>query len=257
MKQTLLISLLLLTTAVSAQEKKLIIAISKTAAESNYTRWLKSVQPDVTIINVYDANIDSVEAILSRCGGLLLTGGGDVIPGIYGKAEESNKCSDFDAKRDSMELKLIRVALKRKMPILGICRGEQILNVANGGTLYTDIPTDIGKTVCHRIKDSVAYHHVKLEKGTQLQQICGVTEGKVTSIHHQAVHTPAPAVLVAAKADDGVVEAIEFKDKNNYPFVIGLQWHPERMDKGNALSTPICKEFIQQAKQYSLSPLRH
>ena len=235
---------------VSAQEKKLVIAVSKTPAESNYTRWLKSLQPDVIIINMYTANIDSIESILSRCGGLLLTGGGDVIPGIYGKGEESSKCSDFDAKRDSMELKLIRVAMSKKMPILGVCRGEQILNVANGGSLFTDIPTDIGKTVIHRIKDSVVYHNVSLEKGTQLQQICGVSEGKVNSIHHQAVDKISPAFAVAAKGDDGVIEAIEIKDKTKYPFVVAVQWHPERLDKSSSLSGPLGEEFIRQAKKY-------
>ena len=99
--------------------KKIIIAISKTAADSYYTRWLKQVKSDVETINMYDLNYDSIDVVLSRCNGLLLTGGGDVIPSIYGKGKDAGKCEGFDVKRDSLELKLIRTAMKKKMPVLG------------------------------------------------------------------------------------------------------------------------------------------
>ncbi len=229
---------------------KLTIAVSKTAAESYYTRWLKQIKPDLEIINMYDLSYDSVENVLSRCAGLLLTGGGDVIPSIYGKGKDAGKCEGFDVKRDSMELKLIRTAMKKKMPVLGICRGEQILNVANGGTLFIDIPSEIGKKIEHR-NDTMAYHHVVLVEGSLLQKICEVKEGTVTSAHHQCVDKISNHFIVSAKADDGVIEAFELKNKNAYPFMLGVQWHPERMDINNPLSKPIAVYFIKKTEEYN------
>ncbi len=232
-----------------AQEKKLIIAISKTAPESHYVKFLRRANPDVQYVNMYTVPFDSIDIILNKCSGILLTGGNDIVPSIYGKAKEKNKCEDFDVNRDSLELKLIRAAVKRKMPVLGICRGEQILNVGNGGSLFTDIPTDIGKKVSHR-NDTMAYHHVVIKEGTLLYKICGVNEGTVNSAHHQCVDKIAGNLVVSAKADDGVVEAYELKDQSSEPFMLGVQWHPEKLDNSNPLSTPLAIYFIQKATEY-------
>jgi len=245
-----LASLFLFSENVFAQhKKKLIIAISKTAPESHYTRWLKNANPDIEYINFYKMSFDSIDIALARCGGLLLTGGEDVVPSIYGKGNEEKKCEDFDKRRDSLELKLIKSAIKSKMPILGICRGEQILNVANGGTLYTDIPTDIGKKVSHR-NDSIAYHHVTISEGSLLYRICGVKEGIVSSAHHQSVDKISSNLVVSAKADDGVVEAYELRDVGSYPFMLGVQWHPERMNKKSPLSAPLADYFLKKSLEY-------
>ncbi len=232
-----------------AQEKKVTIAISKTAPESHYVKWLQRSNPDVQYINFYTVPFDSIDILLSKCSGLLLTGGNDVVPAIYGKGKEAKKCEDFDVRRDSLELKLIRGAVNKKMPVLGICRGEQILNVANGGSLYTDIPTDIGKKVSHR-NDTMAYHHVVLQKGSLLYKICGVKEGNVNSAHHQCVDKIAGNLVISAKADDGVVEGYELKDQSK-PFMLGVQWHPERLDKSNPLSTPLADYFLKKALEFS------
>jgi len=234
----------------SQDNKKLIIAISKTAPESNYVKFLQRAKPDVQYVNMYTVPFDSIDIVLSKCGGLLLTGGNDVVPAIYGKAKETKKCEDFDVKRDSLELKLIRAAIQKKMPVLGICRGEQILNVANGGSLYTDIPTDIGKKVSHR-NDTMAYHTVKIKEGSLLYTICGVKEGTVNSAHHQCVDRISDKFVVSATADDGVVEAYELKDPGAKPFMLGVQWHPERLDKNNPLSTPLAVYFIDKAGAFN------
>lgn len=231
------------------QEGKLLIAISKTAPESHYVKLLRRAKADVQYINMYNVPFDSIDIILNKCGGLLLTGGNDVVPAIYGKDKEKNKCEDFDVRRDSLELKLIRAAIKNKMPVLGICRGEQILNVANGGSLFTDIPTDIGKKVSHR-NDTMAYHHVVVKEGTLLYKICGVKEGTVNSAHHQCADKVAGNFIVSAHADDGVVEAYELKDPEAKPFMLGVQWHPERLTEQNPLSTPIAVYFIKKAIEY-------
>lgn len=171
------------------------------------------------------------------------------MPAIYGKGKEVKKCEDFDVNRDSLELKLIRAAIHKKMPVLGICRGEQILNVANGGSLFTDIPTDIGKTVSHR-NDTMAYHRIEVVEGTLLYKICGVKEGKVNSAHHQCVDQIASNFVVSAKANDGVVEAYELKDQKQ-PFMLGVQWHPERLPLNNPLSTPLADYFVKKALEFS------
>lgn len=137
------------------------------------------------------------------------------------------------------------------MPVLGICRGEQILNVSNGGSLFTDIPTDIGKKVSHR-NDTMAYHHITIKEGTLLYKICGVKEGIVNSAHHQCVDKIAGNFVVSANADDGVVEAYELRDRNFQPFMLGVQWHPERLPKDSPLSLPIAKYFIQKASEYKV-----
>jgi gamma-glutamyl-gamma-aminobutyrate hydrolase PuuD len=124
------------------------VAVSKTSPA--YEAWLKKVEPGVVIISMYGHRIDSAIAVLSTCSGLLLTGGEDVNPARYGKEKELIKCEEIDNYRDSLEFALIEKAVASEMPVFGICRGEQILNVALGGTLLTDIPTDAGIAVLHR-----------------------------------------------------------------------------------------------------------
>jgi putative glutamine amidotransferase len=228
-----------------------VVAVSKTAEESHYVKWLRRANPGVTCINMYTLPADSIEAVMGRCAGLLLTGGSDVVPALYGKAHEAKKCEDFDVKRDSLELRLIRIALRRKMPVLGICRGEQILNVAKGGSLITDIPSDIGKKVSHR-NDTMAWHHIRLRENSLLYRICGVKEGMVNSAHHQCVDRIARDFAVSAAADDGVPEAYELNEAGQLPFLLGVQWHPERMPAASPLSAPLASYFIGKVLEYAV-----
>lgn len=236
--------------ALRAQSPGPTIAISKTAAESNYVKWLRNAHAGVLYINMYNVPFDSLEVVMSKCSGLLLTGGSDVAPAIYGKGTERKKCEDIDVKRDSLELKLIRYARKNGMPILGVCRGEQILNVANGGTLTTDIPSYIGKQVTHR-NDTMAWHRVSLSEGSLLSKLCGINEGMVNSSHHQCVDRLARNLVATAMANDGVVEAFESPDSEKGAFMLGVQWHPERMPAGSPLSGPLAKYFIKKSLEYS------
>jgi len=241
-------------TSCSTNEKPTKIALSfiyGTLDDDNYINWLKSVNPEAEIVVMYDLPNDSLEIVFEDCNALLLTGGRDVYPGRYGKEYDTARCGKFDFYRDSLEFWLIDEALERKMPILGVCRGQQILNVAMGGSLYVDIPTDINSTVHHRCEDwKNCFHLAKVLPNNLLSQISGVSEGKVATNHHQAIDHLAKDFKVLAISNDGIIESIGWKDTLNNPFLMAVQWHPERMDTLNMLSTPIAKKFLEAADKY-------
>jgi putative glutamine amidotransferase len=173
---------------------------------------------------------DPVPDALDRCDGLLLTGGEDVDPMLYG-ASSRHPTVKVDRARDDYELALTRGALDRKLPILAICRGIQVLNVAAGGTLVQDLPTERPGALAHRAgdaPDSVA-HDVLVTPDSELARLLdgtldGAGRAGVNSRHHQAIDRLAPGLRVAALAPDGVVEAVE---KPGGAFCLGVQWHPE------------------------------
>ncbi len=172
-------------------------------------------------------DIDDCEAIIERVDGLLLTGGGDVDPRSYGR-ENEGLSRDIAPKSDAAERGLIMAARQRRMPTLGICRGMQTLNVVLGGTMHQHITTPSGP---HRPEpkdyDEIKRHghEVTIEPGSRLEQLYGTTRRFVNSYHHQAVDQVAPALRVTARADDGVVEALEHDGAWD---CLGVQWHPEK-----------------------------
>ncbi|MCK5776728.1 MAG: gamma-glutamyl-gamma-aminobutyrate hydrolase family protein [Bacteroidales bacterium] len=237
--------------------KTITIAISKAEPiefYGKYSEWLLKGNADVELINMYELGVDSALKILDMCDGLLVTGGADVYPAWYGKLADTARCGSFDFYRDSLEIGLIHKALERKIPIVGICRGEQILNVALGGSLIIDIPTDHDTLVKHRLVDwENCYHPVDLIENTLLQSICQPTNLQINSNHHQAVDVLSPQLKVSAYAPDGIIEAVEWKQPEGKSFLIAVQWHPERLDSANAdLSLPICEKFLKEAELYHL-----
>lgn len=185
------------------------------------------------------------EAMLDTLDGLILTGGEDPAPHLYGE-EPMQKLGEVDYDRDLAELDLIRLAVERKKPILGICRGVQILNVACGGTLIQDIPSQVPGAFQHAQKGSRQYgaHKVKLSPGFVADAL-GVTEILVNTFHHQAVKDVAPGFKVTAVSADGVIEAIESEDGLH----IGVQWHPERMWGQDATMLKIAEAFVNLVKR--------
>jgi putative glutamine amidotransferase len=168
--------------------------------------------------------------LLEDLDGLVLSGGGDVDPALFGEAPHPAYSPAEDG-RDAAEIALVRAALGARMPVLAICRGVQVLNVAAGGTLVQDIPTQVAHSVAHRVdkpKDFLA-HEVTVRPGSMLAGLLGTDESRphvvVNSRHHQSVKAVAPGFHVTAKAVDGVIEALESDDRST--FCVGVQWHPE------------------------------
>ncbi|HSD27414.1 MAG TPA: gamma-glutamyl-gamma-aminobutyrate hydrolase family protein [Vicinamibacteria bacterium] len=165
-------------------------------------------------------------ALLDRLDGLLLSGGVDVDPALYGQ-EPHPKLGRVDRRRDDFELALVREALRRDLPVLAICRGHQVLNVATGGTLVQDIPSLVQGQVSHdgpgpRWRRA---HKVEVTAFSRLREILGQDTVQVNSIHHQAVDRVGDGLVVSARCpDDGVVEGLE---RPGSRFVVAVQWHPE------------------------------
>ncbi|MGI6209664.1 MAG: gamma-glutamyl-gamma-aminobutyrate hydrolase family protein [Anaerolineae bacterium] len=169
----------------------------------------------------------SLPRVVAMMDGILLVGGGDVEPSCYG-AQRDPKCGPSDERRDRSEIALVHEALRQGKPLLAICRGIQVLNVALGGTLHQDIPSDFpDSTLTHsdNPRQSVA-HTVRVEPASRLAELVGAQEMGVNSMHHQAVKDVAPDLRPVAWAPDGVVEAVEMP---GHALVLGVQWHPEEL----------------------------
>ena len=228
--------------------QKIRIAISKEGISKHYSGWLERYSKNIEWFNLYPLGIDSALRLLETCDGLLLTGGEDVFPGIYGKINDTLRCGSINRYRDSLEFALIARALEDKMPLIGICRGEQILNVSLDGTLHIDIPTDFDTTVIHRQKDwKNCFHPVHLQPNSQLYLLSGIQSGVVTSNHHQGIEIKGQGLRISALADDGLPEAIEWEEPDGKGFLMAVQWHPERMDTLDPLSAPFAKKFLTEA----------
>ena len=185
---------------------------------------------------------EQLKVFLDMCDGLLLPGGVDVNPSYYGE-EPHQQLGLVQSDMDAIGIKLIRLAAERKMPILGICRGQQMLNVALGGSLYQDIAATYEKpSIQHQQKaeSSPAMHKIKVEEGTLLFEMIGSTEVSTNTLHHQAVKALGKDLVVSATALDGIIEAIESKDRT----ILGLQWHPELMIHTQPEMNKIFAHFI-------------
>jgi len=160
---------------------------------------------------------------VSRLDGLILTGGGDVAPSRYGEAPHP-RTTRVSEPRDAAELELLGAALDAELPVLGICRGMQLLNVARGGTLRQHLPEEAGHAP---VPGSYGSHPVRLAPGTRLASILGEDgEAGVPTAHHQAIETLGDGLVATAWAQDGIVEAVELGTGGG-PFVVAVQWHPE------------------------------
>ncbi|HNB53256.1 MAG TPA: gamma-glutamyl-gamma-aminobutyrate hydrolase family protein [Anaerolineales bacterium] len=167
--------------------------------------------------------------ILSILDGILFTGGGDIDPALYEGIPHAT-VHEIDAERDQMEIHLVREAVERRTPFLGICRGLQVVNVALGGSLYTHIQDQHPNALKHdffpgRPRDYLA-HPVKVDEGTTLANILGQPIVQVNSLHHQGIHHLAADLTPTAFAPDGITEAVELPP-HRHPFGLAVQWHPE------------------------------
>lgn len=189
-----------------------------------------------------------LHAIFERLDGLVLSGGGDIQPALFGE-EDSGLVWSVDEQRDQAELALAKWTLAEELPLLAICRGIQVLNVAAGGTLIQDIPTQVPDALSHstvagRPKSSVA-HVVEVAAGSRLAALVGAGELGVNSSHHQAVKILGAGLVVTARAPDGVIEGLELPE---HPFCVGVQWHPEAMVESHPVMRRLFEGLVEAAR---------
>lgn len=219
------------------------------AAEGKYridAAYVRSIMAAGAIPIVLPSTADGaiLEEALSVCDGVLLTGGPDIDPLIYGEIKK-DECGDISAERDANELELCKLALSQNKPILAICRGVQVLNVACGGTLWQDIASQIENAVQHRTENGVkAEHNVIINDREILSSIPFEKEVFATnSFHHQAIKELGEGVCVMALSEeDRIVEGVYVKDKK---FAVGVQWHPERLSDLDANAAVIFDAFVR------------
>jgi len=194
---------------------------------------------------------ESPRKLLSELDGVLLTGGGDVDPVLYGE-DRHPTVEDAEPGRDEFEIDLARRAVDADLPLLAICRGAQVLNVASGGTLVQDIPSAVGATLRHSVqepKDAVA-HEITVSPGSRLERVLGTNVDAahgcpVNSRHHQSVDRIGAGLSASAVAADGVIEAIE---RPASTFCLGVQWHPENFWRTGEFA-PLFEAFVTAARQ--------
>ena len=181
-----------------------------------------------------EPNAARTAAFVQRVDGVMLTGGDDVQTKLYASnvpAKLARTVSPPERERDLVELQLIDEVFRQYKPLLAICRGHQMLNVALGGTLVVDIPSQVPHALNHRRMDrkTEPVHDVALTPGSQLAGLLGCARIGVNSTHHQAVGRVAPPLAVSAKSEDGVIEGLELKDPGQLPYLQSVQFHPERL----------------------------
>lgn len=229
--------------------KKTHTMIAVTKLTENYKNWLLKVDSTLDIVNLYELSFDSAVHVMEQADGLLVSGGGDIHPALYRKEFDTSICQDIDKERDSLEIMALRKAFERKIPVMGICRGFQMINVFLGGTLLPDLPRDIGEQVMHQCPDPMnCLHPVRVESHTLLHRFTGFNEGMVNSNHHQGIDQLADALKATAFSDDHLIEAIEWKEPEGKSWLLAVQWHPERLNENPVFSEPLAAEFIRQAK---------
>jgi putative glutamine amidotransferase len=213
----------------------------------NYLSWVGRSAPGATLRILASGATPQEE--IEECHGILLTGGGDVHPGSYGREDALRVTRNVRGDRDEFEFGVIRQALAAGKPILGICRGCQVFNVALGGSLIPDLPA-AGYQPHSRGEETTRVHPILLIQGSTLRSILGTGAGSVNTSHHQAVLLPGKDLCVAALSDDNVVESVEWEDPRGRPWILMVQWHPERAwGMEHSFSEKILGAFLRAVKQ--------
>ena len=195
------------------------------------------------ILIPYIENADNLKKLINLCDGIFFTGGVDINPKLYG-CEKSSQCGKIEIYRDKIEFLAFSIALKLKKPILGVCRGAQLINVALGGTLYQDINSEISTEISHiQVEPKTSHsHEIVIKNETPLFELLGKNRIKANSFHHQAIKKLGKHLKIMANADDGIVEAFYMKDE---VYLRAYQWHPERLCNIDENNKMIFYDFIK------------
>ncbi len=205
------------------------------------------------MIPLLDEDEATLRQIHERLDGLFLAGGVDMDPETYGQEREPG-CGAIDPARDRVELTLTRWAMEDGLPILGVCRGMQVINVAAGGTLHQDCATDLPEAIRHDYFPTAGYardylaHEVRLVRGTRMHDVYGQEEIRVNSMHHQAVDVLGDALVASGCAPDDLVEALE---GSGDAFLMAVQWHPEMLVERDAGTRRLFERFLDAALGYA------
>lgn len=211
------------------------------------TRYIKAVRRAGGVPVILPVGLEAIEEVCDRLDGVLLIGGEDVDPYLYGE-EPHRQLGKVLPERDESELALIKHMADQDKPVLGICRGYQLMNVAFGGTIYQDVYAQLSEDLLqhHQVTDlDFAFHSIDIVGDSKLAEWAGTSEVRVNSLHHQAVKEVKAPLVVTAVAKDGVIEALE---STAHRFLVGVQWHPEAMVKrDDAMSLTLFEKFIEAA----------
>ncbi|EKE26773.1 MAG: hypothetical protein ACD_4C00148G0002 [uncultured bacterium (gcode 4)] len=246
---------------ITASQREVHVNISKkdiTYISDDFLALIKYFDNVIPVILPVDIDPEHAKEIVEKLDGIILSSGEDIDPSIYkavnlikydenisGLGEKYHRSLMFvpNIKRDFFEISLYKAAKEKNIPVIGICRGMQLINVAEEGTLYQENP-DAG--LIHFLgKDGwIHYHDIFLEKNSKIFEVFQIQKYTVCSIHHQSVEKLGKNLVISAKSEDGVVEVIEHKD---YDFIIGIQGHIEKMTKNYPLYQKLIEKFIQNA----------
>jgi putative glutamine amidotransferase len=206
-----------------------------------YVNWITGNDPSIQTITLSTDLRNQQE--IDKCDGLILTGGVDVFPEYYRNNRKDYPGSPevFNKKRDEFEIEIFNLSRKKNIPILAICRGMQLVNCILNGDLIQDL-RESGKENHSQVNDQDILHEIKVGNNTLLQSIVNTNSGSVNSAHHQAVGKISDELLISAQSPDGVPEATEYKNKTDKPFLLCVQWHPERLVE-NQQTLPFSKNI--------------
>lgn len=213
-----------------------------TRVQNTYVKAIENAG-GAPILFPYVNDGDTIDHLIGICDGFFFTGGMDIDPSRYGEKAREN-LGETQVNRDEFEFKVFDKIIKTGKPIIAICRGAQLVNVALGGTLYQDIPSEVDTEISHRqCEPKFAHSHdVKIIPDTPLYEMMGTERIKANSFHHQALKVLGKGLAVMAVADDGIIEAAY---STEMPYLRAYQWHPERLIETDATSRMIFEDFIR------------
>jgi putative glutamine amidotransferase len=229
-----------------SDRSQIVIGITDCSRYDNYKKWIERDGDVRTIKLSYQENN---LAHMDTCDGIILSGGQDVHPRFYNRKEYIEFCHEIDERRDDFEWRVLEEIEVKKLPMLGICRGMQMANVFHGGTLIPDLPA-FGKFNHSKHADTDRYHNILVDPDSLLYKVAAGQTGRVNSAHHQSADHVGRGLVVNSFSPDGVPEGMERMQPVNKPYMMLVQWHPERMvDQKSPFTKRVRQHFVHAVKK--------